>query len=152
MEKTRKNNMTDANMYYHIKVLYGIVLLLLVILMGEIWIYYKRLYDLQSQINTIALSQHIVLNDQRYVLNSSELHTLNLIELDQYTNSLLHYRVLRNKRDIIDKMPSSKSVSIYSAFFSCSINSVHYIPLKSFLTLLRKFITDHFNPNSHYYK
>lgn len=117
MEKTRKNNVTDANMYYHIKVLYGIVLLLLVILMGEIWIYYKRLYDLQSQINTIALSQHIVLNDQRYVLNSSELHTLNLIELDQYTNSLLHYRVLRNKRDINDKIPSSKSVSIYSAFF-----------------------------------
>lgn len=111
MEKTRKSVATDVNMFYHIKVLYGIVLLLLVILMGEIWTYYRRLYQLQSQINSIALTQNILINEKTRYFNVSQLHTLQLIDLDQFTNELLHVRFKRNMENIRDSYRSTDSVS-----------------------------------------
>ena len=99
MEKCRKNSLTEIDMFYHIKVLYGIVLLLLVILTGEIWIYYKKLYILENQLNTIALSHKFLISEKTLPLNSSEMHSFKLIELDE----TLHSRLIRNKRKILDK-------------------------------------------------
>ena len=84
-------------MFHHIKVLYGVVLFLFIVLIGEIWIYYKRLYSLQIQINSIALTQSTFINERTRYFNSSKLqHNLQLIDLELLSSELMHFRIKRN--------------------------------------------------------
>ena len=84
-------------MVHHIKVLYCVVLFLFIVLIGEIWIYYKRLYSLQIQMNSIALTQSTFINERTRYFNSSKLpHNLQLIDLELLSNELMHFRIKRN--------------------------------------------------------
>ena len=133
METHRRTNLTDTSMLYHIKVLYGIVLLLLTILMGEIWIYYSKLDFLQNQLNAIALSHNFLISEETGPLNSSQMQTLRLFEL----NEIFRSRVIRNKRNKQDKHSSSYKVS-HNSFYGCtpyticSLCTVHtqYAPME----------------------
>ena len=96
MEKRKKGCESDSSVIYHIKVLYGAGLFLFIVLIAEIWIYYKRLYSLQLQINSIALAQTLLNDDRTIFFNSSRFqHDFHLTDLELLSRDLTHFRIKR---------------------------------------------------------